>query len=231
MLQSRLYYKKHFQVNSISINMRSNNEFEFICVDVYNGRKPYRFCCYYIPPRTSISNECIQKVCRTINSFLTHNTPNFIIGDFNLPTIDWENLSSNGIAPNDVFLSFCADNCLKQCVTEATHEKGNILDLVLCNSFAFDILYSCSVLPPLATSCDHSIVSFKITIDQIAKLHKTCTYHDFKSADFNVINYKITYFLSNWKTPFDGSLSLQDIYNCFISCLVKTIDEHVPLRH
>ena len=62
------------------------------------------------------------------------------------------------------------------------------------------------------------------------KQDQTRTYRDFKSADYNIINSKISSFLNSWRVPFDGSLTLEEVYNHFISFLTKTIDEHVPLR-
>ena len=55
-----------------------------------------------------------------------------LVGDFNLPDINWSSLSSHSTLSDD-FCEFVFDCNLSQLVEEPTHIKGNCLDLILTN--------------------------------------------------------------------------------------------------
>ena len=54
-----------------------------------------------------------------------------IIGDFNMPDIDWRGGTAKGRAKE--FLEAAEDSIMTQLVNFSTHIKGNVLDLVLTN--------------------------------------------------------------------------------------------------
>ena len=57
----------------------------------------------------------------------------YVIGDFNLNGVSWDSLSS-GSPVEKVFVDSFIDLGLVQCVTQATHRGGNLLDILLTNS-------------------------------------------------------------------------------------------------
>ena len=61
-----------------------------------------------------------------------------LIGDFNLPAINWSVdhplPTANGSHVQESFCDLVCDNFLQQFITGRTHVKGNTLDLLLCNS-------------------------------------------------------------------------------------------------
>ena len=86
--------------------------------------------CIFIPPNSTTSQ--IHDVTHYLADLLTSFTPSeiIIVGDFNLPDINWESLS----AASPTFCDFVFDSNLVQLVHEPTHIKGNLLDLVLSSS-------------------------------------------------------------------------------------------------
>ena len=58
-----------------------------------------------------------------------------LIGDFNLPTIDWKEGTAAGPMARS-FLGACQDANLEQLVSFPTHVRGNTLDLLLTNMAA-----------------------------------------------------------------------------------------------
>ena len=88
-----------------------------------------------------------------------------ILGDFNLPDIDWD-LLNGGTRFSSDFCDSTVDLNVRQLVTSSTHKAGNILDLILTNSdnFIDDVV----ILEPLSCdlSTDHYIVTFRISIPQ-----------------------------------------------------------------
>ena len=80
----------------------------------------------YRPP--SAGSDSIGGICELIE---TSSGKNVIIGDFNLPGIDWDTLQATGRAAD--LMEKCGEKFYSQLVEFPTHIKGNILDLVLTN--------------------------------------------------------------------------------------------------
>ena len=156
--------------------------------------------------------------------------PVLIFGDLNLPHIDWSIPSSTtaGYKCHDYFLDFCTSHSLSQMIDFPTHDKGNILDLLLCNYTAKDILINTkNTAPPWTT--DHFLISAKLSLNNCdfnKSSVKTCSYPDFKKANYE----KISEVLLNTNWEFLNTTdSIQVIYDQFCSVLNTVIKNHVPL--
>ena len=162
-----LLFKNSLKV--IQVNLSNNGNYmctfyDFISIDILFKSCKVRLCCFYIPPSLSCYINIIKDVCNVI-SYLSPKTYHFYVcDDFNLPNVDWLNLSSDGNPANDFFLEFCVSNCLIQCIHESTYVKGNILDLLLCNSNAKNCLLNICIDLPFSIICDHFLISFSINI-------------------------------------------------------------------
>jgi len=89
-----------------------------------------------------------------LSNIVLNAPPNsIIIGDFNLPGVDWENGTANGRAHE--FLAATEERFMEQLVDFPTQVKGNILDLVLTNSG--DLVESVSAAGRLGKS-DHTML-------------------------------------------------------------------------
>ena len=73
-----------------------------------------------------------------IRHFIPKKFPFYILGDFNLPHIDWNIPSTtyNGCCKS--FIKFCSDNTFTQLIESPTHKDVNILYLLLCNYMGVD---------------------------------------------------------------------------------------------
>ena len=139
-------YKSHLPV--LEIRHFEDTNIEYLCIDILSTKHtiPTRFLCCYIPPNYSRDRTCIQNLCVCIKS---HNSNNsfYILGDFNMPYIDWGNLnSSSGVGK--LFLDFCAETSLCQKIHESTTINNSVLDLLFCNVFSERNLLSIDVLDP-----------------------------------------------------------------------------------
>ena len=165
-----LLYKSSLNLKEVTLNFSNSttcSNFEFVCADVLlESNSTARFMCFYIPPSYSGQIDTISKCCDIITCAIPFASPIYIMGDFNLPAIDWEIPVSKGGPSHDYFVDFCIENSLTQCVQESTHNKGNMLDLVLCNHLAYNQLLQCLVNPPLTSKCDHNSVSLKVEVKQ-----------------------------------------------------------------
>lgn len=206
---SSLAFQKHedIEVCSIQINMK----YEKICISLF-----------YCPPW--ISESVIDYIEQYFIFLRSHNGQILILGDFNLPKIDWETLtSSSSCMKSQKFLSLINDCGLTQIVETATHEKNNILDILLCESPS--LISSFSIMPPFTNTCDH--FSFHFSIIGRHQIDAAEKRRDFRNMDV----WNIRKFLNElpWHSLFANS-NAQAQYDVFLDAISFIIQECVPLR-
>ena len=113
--------------NTIPSNHINNSAPSEMCVVKLAFPSPLLICCVSLSPSSDVPRSVeISKFFRSLSRY----NQLIIVGDFNLPDINWNSLS----ASSPVSSSFCDTISLLnlvQLVDEATHSCGNILDLVL----------------------------------------------------------------------------------------------------
>ena len=230
-----LIYKQHLNIIRIDTSLNDLKEnlgsdiFEIVCIDFYNGSFKLRFCCCYVPPKTSYCVTSVKTLCNMIQKLNTLPTPVYFFGDFNFPNIDWSYESNPAVLAHNTFQNFCITNCLSQHITEPTHDKGNILDLLLCNHNSKNLLISTTILPALSFTCDHFLISFNVKLSN--SLHvpsPSCPYPDYRRANYHSIINDLNSI--NWSNILLAQVSLQTKYDQFLSILKSTINKHVPLK-
>lgn len=82
-----------------------------------------------------------------------------IMGDFNLPDINWDSLSGSSVNSKN-FCDFIFNFNLTQLIAHPTHRKGNILDLVISNTPEVVDNLLINKHPSLDT--DHFMISFDL---------------------------------------------------------------------
>ena len=220
-------YRTGLHVTSVNVCTNTNKDYEMLCIDVYDGRKPIRFICLYIPPHISKCSTAIENLCLSLSNLFVHDMPFFVLGDLNFPNIDWTVPISRGDTAHDTFLNFCMSNNLHQCIYESTHEKGNILDLLLTNVIAYNMLLSSTVIGPLSSTCDHFLISCSIKLqNKQNQTSHTQSFRDFKKANYSTIIDQLG--SVDWQSIFNSGVSLQLMYDKFISILMQIINLNVP---
>ena len=160
---------------------------EFIVIDTTFNRDKIkvRFVCFYFPPNAAAGLKNIDKVCKVLTSCINISFPTFVLGDFNLPYIDWSVPISHGGVNHQAFVQFCINNTLNQLIAESIYSNGNILNLLLCNYFSSNVLISYCINMPFCSSCDHS--SIHIHLKWTVKTNTTKPkHHNFKKANYKV---------------------------------------------
>ena len=152
--------------------------------------------------------------------------PFYILGDFNLPNIDWNIPSTTYNDCHKSFIKFCSDNILTQLIDSPTHKNGNILDLLLCNYMGLDRVKFHSVDSPLTDTNDHNLISFGINVNESTKPPSETLYPDFYRANFMNINKYLSGI--NWKLLYNSSKNLQEFYDEFVSAINLSIKQFVP---
>ena len=84
----------------------------------------------YRSPNIGDQDSVLQNYLRTSGPF------DLILGDFNLPIIDWKTQTSS-TQTGETYVELFQDLFLHQHVEEPTHERGNVLDLVFTQDESF----------------------------------------------------------------------------------------------
>ena len=142
-------------------------------------------CVVYLPPDPTSSQ--IRSLSDHISQFQQSHSV-VLLGDFNLPHINWETMCGNCRASEDL-CDMTFELNLVQLITYPTHIHGNILDLILTNDE--DLITNVSVNSPECSqiSSDHFPISFSIN-QNCLPLHNTTTLqaYDYSKADFTSMN-------------------------------------------
>ena len=191
------------------------SEFNQYCKFVLNtDKEPLYFYLVYRPP--SSSKENMKNLCDLIE--MTERN-SFMIGDFNLPEIDWcENSAPD---KHSCVLDLCNDKGLVQVVPFQTHTKGNILDLVLTN--APDLIINVEDNGRIGKS-DHTMIL--IEIDTAVRKDFTTQFSpDWNKADINL--FKENFDSIDWNIALE-SKDTESSWKFFKETLNQLIEKHVP---
>lgn len=224
-------FKKDLNVRQVTVPNLTTENFELLCVDLFIEKSQSRFICVYIPPLYSSDLSVITNLCKILSNLSNTSRRIFILGDFNLPNINWKTMDEGSnsekgpVKAHEYFVQYCLKNCLQQFVSEPTHIKGNILDILLCNPPARDLLLNVDVNPPLSTSCDHNLISFSLQTSH-ADVHKSNSYPNFRKGDYDRIQYSFNRI--NWSNFLSTDVNVQSSYNNFITFLQSSIRENIP---
>ena len=157
---------------NITHNIYPNVELVGCFIVINDVKNLYLGYCCYCPPNISSEDHLhsrshkifTQDLTFTLDCFkaVVESSNVFLIGDFNMPDITWENqlALSAGPGKSSNFQVFCQDLGLMQIVDLPTR-GANLLDLVLTND---PLRVSCvTLLPPLASS-DHDAIHISLLI-------------------------------------------------------------------
>ena len=170
----------------------------------------------YRPPSSSVLNY--NMLCDVIK---TAPKDSLIIGDINLPNINWKNLTSDNFSRD--FMNSCIDNNFVQYIDFPTHRKNNILDLVLSNN---DCVINVENLGPLSNSDHvmlliHSCVDFLVNDSNEIKLA-------WSKANYDEMKNNLTE--KNWSNVLSSD-NIESNWQSFKSVINDVIKRHVPISN
>ena len=179
--------------NNISSSLvYSPTHLELLTV-ILNYTKVITICLLYIPPNPD--PKYISDLTEYLNS-LRHTENLIILGDLNLPDVNWDSFSGMSFISSSLCEEFFNLN-FSQLVTEPTHNKGNLLDVILTNTSELIDKVCVSSTLPLDLSSDHYIVKFCINTCSTSKTvaqQKFSNSFNFAKADWNgMVNFLTFY--------------------------------------
>ena len=171
--------------------------------------------------------KCIQELEKIIHK-IPRSSHIWLLGDFNLPDIDWKNtcFKTGGRYPavSKQVLELTLDYNLKQIVTSPTRD-ANILDLVFTNTPSF--VQNIAILPGLG---DHDIVSVDVLLSpQKIKIPRRKIYL-YKKGKFDLISKDMVEFATSVTDEKVQSLGVNELWMDFKQALLTSVDKHIPSR-
>ena len=171
-----------------------------------------------------------NKLCDTIRKISTDypDATIWIGGDFNLPDIDWTNLSIKSnrylIALNELFIDCFNDTGLTQMVDFPTREH-NTLDILLTNRPT--LISSCSPAPGLS---DHDMVNFTSSIQARRRKPVKRKISLWKKADLDLLNAELSDFTADFVSKNSASTDVNSLWVQFQTACLSALDKHVPSK-
>jgi len=221
------FVSKRWDVVPVALDSRFA-DIEVVCFDclIRGTGKRVRFFIIYRPP----SYDCMavthmSLIIDCLSTYESTNHCNIIVGDLNLPKINWATMS----CPNDnihkPFLSFAIESSYSQLISFPTHDN-NILDLILCPDPS--MIGCVKPVVPFGAS-DHDMILFNVIVTNkscCSFVQDPCCVYNWQSADYDAIERYLSNFdWYNLVTMFPDASALWD---AFKSILYDAVDWYVP---
>ncbi len=193
--------------------------FESICVDlalpVQKQRQIVRLCLVYRAPEFFPCPKA-HSFCSHVSSIISDKIPLLLLGDFNLPFIDWNRSCVVNRGPDSLesqFLQLSLERGLSQLVPEPTRGE-NTLDLVF--STEPYLVSSISVDEPLGGS-DHRAVQFSSELSFNSGHCQASQGYNFHKADYQAIAQALDHV--DWPSVFETCPGVQQMWEAFLGVL------------
>ena len=192
---------------------------EGVSLQIYSNGRTINVIVIYRPP--DCDTEQNQLILKEIIKTTTHKR--IIVGDFNLPDIDWITSTAHSTFSRD-FLSTVQENGFYQLVSESTRSRGNqssLLDLVIVSDekMVRDIQYQ----EPIAKS-DHSVILFNVISMKSKTTSRPVVYHDYGT----LYDDHLSLYLNS--STIESMDNIDDMWNYFQCGMKSAINRFVPVR-
>ena len=184
-----------------------------------------QYCCFTISDITIYlvyrsPNATVEAMAGLIDLMKSVRKNTIVIGDFNLPDINWS--TGEAAKRSETFLEAVEDAMLVQLVEFPTHIKGNCLDLVLSN--IPERVTEVSGAGRLGSS-DHEMLEILVQTGTYREVKKTVK--NWRRADWNKMREEIG--AVDWHTELRG-LTADRMWEKFKKKISKTVKKNVPTR-
>jgi exonuclease III len=222
----------------VRVDLQVNEEIpvEIVACDILHENKcMVRVMCSYFPnnDRSIVHRrQLLSEIVRCIDVVASVEAPCVITGDFNLPQIDWINLtwprsnSEEVLSLEEILMNSIQLNGLDQLqLTPTRPASNNILDLVITNDPDKIVEMQTMLLP---IDSDHSGIKFKINVGRRVT-SDSCgpPRWNFHSADFEILTDSLCGV--DWKLFFQSCLNVDDMYNLLVTFINELLLKYVEL--
>jgi hypothetical protein len=212
-------------------NNLSNNFNEIMVCEIvdFQNNQEILVVLFYRPPNATFEfNDNIRKTLLNIRDGSSNKKPVLILGDLNMPNIEWDSLSSISVIEM-AFCDLCDEFNLHQFNNNPSRDTSpNILDVVLCNYN--NRITDVNICTPVLKS-DHYQLTFLYHSRSVLRstTNVNRTVYMYKEANYDVINY----YLSKENLEeiiLDNSQNLDLGWIRWKSAVLKIINKFIPQR-
>lgn len=207
-------------LNVVLVSGNSQNNCEYIFVDILFGCSTVRCGVVYRPPKTNLedSKDLFELIYRSLSA-----SPQYMLfGDYNLGDIDWETYVARSAISN-YFVDVCHRLGSEQMVHFATHGR-NTLDLCIVSHINIVVTVSRGV-PLSATHHCTLNCKFYFNFDVSNHTDSVKSNYNFGKANYELINSFLQ--TIDWNTSLTGH-SVSDMFSAFEEILWYAIQNFVP---
>jgi len=207
------------------------NLLEICCIDIILGTHlHYRFVCTYRPPGNNRENmEYASLLAKYIDVISSSRHPIVMLGDLNLPNIDWLHLAAQNDGIHNFLLDTFVSNGFTQLVTDPTR-GDNILDIILTNEPT--IISKLSVCEPFSNS-DHNQVQFCVDVisehSEVTNSYYTEKRFLWHEADYDGMNLYLS--AVDWYGMLTVNLSPNDLWSALRDKIYEAANLFVPITN
>ena len=118
-----------YEFNQDEHKLMNHCECDILCFDVLISNAKQRFILIYRPPSSTkieLQIAKTQSFVALLTKLVDSHATTFILGDLNLPKIDWSTLSSINDGIHNVVFDFLCDYGFSQFVAEPTRLSNNV---------------------------------------------------------------------------------------------------------
>ena len=193
-----------------------------VCEIKPEDRRKFLCAVFYRPPNTGV--EYMKEFKRFLRKVsLSHFSQVVVLGDFNMPDIDW----TTGVPNNNelLYLNFAKtihDNQFLWQLIDVPTRDYNILDLVLTN--IPHKFRNIEVFQDIIKT-DHTLIEFSLDFNIAKKPQIIRQVYNFKKADLH--NLKATLAYTPWDIVFDES-SIDNSLQSWIDLFLTIVDQYIP---
>ena len=174
---------------------------------------------YRAPSNNPVNDKMLLSLLSQVSS--VNCTYKLIAGDFNLPDIDWDNLSYGSHADN--FMDAIFDLNLSQHVMQPTR-KDAVLDLLFSSDPS--IVCNVDILEPLGNS-DHNMLLAELNFFLQSNSRPVKFIRDYQRANWSYFAELIT--MVDWKSVFESGI-VNTVWERFCFCLNEAMDFSIPYK-
>lgn len=214
------------------IQVAESTNLEAIFCKVKYGEFIIDICAVYRPPGSSL------EVISNLNDFIIeHGNPStslILAGDFNLPSMDWENLvaGSQDRLHGEALLDLSFSRDLVQVVKDFTRKNQDthsLLDLVFLSDKLIQCDYMCKVEEGIS---DHDMVIVTIPLNErITKQPQFVKVLDYEKADDDsILDHLESSFFSFSELPVCSGTDVEMLWLTFKNIINYCVQRYVPIR-
>ena len=196
--------RNNISFRSVTVSVEFKH-IELVCINVLLLNETCRFIMYYrscgfSPDALQYATDsiaCLMELCNIKYRLV-------LLGDFNLPDIDWKchNLPNNKIY--SLFMDFFNEFGLHQFVTRQNH----ILDLIFSN---YKLHISAMEDVGLLASSDHTTIRFSLNCKEIRSDNPITHFRNYRRGNFELVNNY--FYMQDW--IFQRCFSVNECWNMF----------------